>query len=196
MGKNFYAVKVGRVPGIYTLWDECKKQVIGYPGAKYKGFETENEAKLFMGIGQEEMDFGCEAIAYTDGSFDSKTKRFSLGAVLFKSGREIEFSECFDDEELATMRNVAGEIMGATRVMQYCVSNSIKSVEIFYDYEGVEKWCTGEWKTNKDGTIAYKKYYDSICNQLFVKFTKVKGHSGNTNNDRADFLAKSALGIE
>ena len=25
--KKFYAVAVGRKPGIYTTWDECKKQV-------------------------------------------------------------------------------------------------------------------------------------------------------------------------
>ncbi|MDU5459605.1 MAG: cysteine peptidase family C39 domain-containing protein, partial [Streptococcus mitis] len=29
-------------------------------------------------------------------------------------------------------------------------------------------------KTNKEGTIAYKNFYDSIKNKLNVKFTKVK----------------------
>ena len=41
----------------------------------------------------------------------------------------------------------------------------------------------------------YKKYYDSIKNILDVKFVKVKGHSGDKYNDRADALAKAALGI-
>lgn len=27
MGKKFYAVKVGRKPGIFHSWDDCRKQV-------------------------------------------------------------------------------------------------------------------------------------------------------------------------
>lgn len=42
--KNFYAVKKGRHPGIYRTWDECKKNVDGFPGAVFKGFATKEEA--------------------------------------------------------------------------------------------------------------------------------------------------------
>lgn len=35
----------GREPGIYKTWDECKKQTHGYDSAKFKGFETEAEAR-------------------------------------------------------------------------------------------------------------------------------------------------------
>lgn len=48
MAKRFYAVKSGRIPGIYHTWDECKKQVDGFPGAQYKGFATEGEARSFI----------------------------------------------------------------------------------------------------------------------------------------------------
>jgi len=41
MPKNkFYVVWVGKEPGVYTGWGDCKKQVEGYNGAKYKGFPT------------------------------------------------------------------------------------------------------------------------------------------------------------
>ncbi|GKX30968.1 hypothetical protein SH1V18_34480 [Vallitalea longa] len=33
MGKKHYAVKVGKVTGIYSTWDECKAQVEGVSGA-------------------------------------------------------------------------------------------------------------------------------------------------------------------
>ena len=36
--KLFYAVKVGRNVGIFSDWEICKQQVIGYPNAVYKGF--------------------------------------------------------------------------------------------------------------------------------------------------------------
>ena len=46
---KYYAIRVGKVPGIYTNWDEAKVQVTGYPGAKYKGFTNEKDALEFMG---------------------------------------------------------------------------------------------------------------------------------------------------
>lgn len=42
--KNFYAVAVGRKPGIYDTWEECNLQVNGFRGASYKGFRLHNEA--------------------------------------------------------------------------------------------------------------------------------------------------------
>jgi len=42
---QFFVVWDGREPGIYRSWDECKKQVHQYPEAKYKGFNTEAEAR-------------------------------------------------------------------------------------------------------------------------------------------------------
>ncbi|MDD3077574.1 MAG: viroplasmin family protein [Paludibacter sp.] len=42
---QFFVVWDGREPGIYKSWEDCKKQVNGYPDAKYKGFATEAEAK-------------------------------------------------------------------------------------------------------------------------------------------------------
>ena len=49
--KKFYAVRQGRKTGMFLTWDDCKKQVMGYPGAIYKSFGTEAEAKEYLGIG-------------------------------------------------------------------------------------------------------------------------------------------------
>ena len=46
--KKFYAVRQGRKTGMFLTWDECKKQVMGYPGAIYKSFGTEAEAKEYL----------------------------------------------------------------------------------------------------------------------------------------------------
>ncbi|GAA5904926.1 ribonuclease H family protein [Sporobolomyces salmoneus] len=45
---GFYAVKVGRVPGVYKTWDECKAQVNGFQGGKHKKFPTLGEAQAFV----------------------------------------------------------------------------------------------------------------------------------------------------
>lgn len=44
----YYAVAVGRTPGIFTTWDECKQSVIGYAGAKYKKFDNIGLAEKFV----------------------------------------------------------------------------------------------------------------------------------------------------
>ncbi len=133
--------------------------------------------------------------AYVDGSYNVATKEYSYGAVIFAGEKKECFSEKFNDPELATMRNVAGELEGSMKAMRYAVEAGAKELDIFYDYEGIEKWCTGAWKTNKDGTKAYKAFYEQISQKVKVNFHKVKGHSGDRYNDEADVLAKAALGI-
>lgn len=46
--KKFYAVAKGLVPGLYFTWDECKTQVEGFSGAKYKSFTTIEEATEYL----------------------------------------------------------------------------------------------------------------------------------------------------
>lgn len=136
-----------------------------------------------------------EAIAYVDGSYDSVTHEYASGIAMFVAGREVHFSQKFNDPEMADMRNVAGEIKAAATAMKYCANRGIKSLDIYYDYKGIEMWCLGKWKTNNPGTKRYKEFYDKeIEGKVKVKFVKVAAHSGDKYNDLADRLAKAALG--
>lgn len=45
---KYYAIKKGRHPGIYTTWDDAKKQVDGFSGAVYKSFKQRSDAETFM----------------------------------------------------------------------------------------------------------------------------------------------------
>jgi len=197
---KYYAVKNGRKTGIFLSWDESKKQVDGFSGAQYKSFQTKAAAEEYLGVGIKEDTMQSDCVttavkAYVDGSYNINTCEFSFGAVIFKDGEMHTFSEKFNTPELATMRNVAGEIKGAEFVMKYCAENGIDSVEIYHDYEGIAAWAEGRWKTNKDGTASYKKLYDRLSKKVKIRFVKVKGHSGDEYNDMADRLAKDALGI-
>ncbi|TKB56537.1 ribonuclease H1 domain-containing protein [Ferrimonas aestuarii] len=49
MASKFYVVWAGRKPGIYTSWNECKAQVDGFAGARYKSFKTQAEADAAFG---------------------------------------------------------------------------------------------------------------------------------------------------
>lgn len=230
MASKFYAVKQGKIPGIYRSWAECSAQVHGFSGAIYKSFPTLEEAEVFMGnsgasankdnttssnnvkasVSSKEQQIESnvpdindilqnsdkeEAVAYVDGSYYHPTKEFSLGAVIAYKGKEYHFSEKFTEPDLASMRNVAGEIKGAECAMQFAMDHGCSNLYIYHDYEGIARWCLGEWKANKEGTKAYKEFYENASKQVNIHFVKVKGHSNDTYNDLADELAKQALGL-
>ena len=207
--KKFYAVRQGRKTGMFLTWDECKKQVMGYPGAIYKSFGTEAEAKEYLGIsccdkcgqGAGENESGVEKTVttgsvqmektnsdaveiYVDGSYHVGTKEFSYGMVVLINGKEEKFSQKMTDPELAQMRNVAGEIKGSEAAMQYALDHRIPSIIIYHDYQGIASWCNGDWKANKPGTIAYRDFYQKAKEKVHIEFCKVKGHSNNKYNDK------------
>lgn len=201
--KYYYAVRAGLTPGVYNTWDDCQKQTKGFSGAIYKKFETKEEAEKFVTVA-ENVEVTNKTkdvintnenglIAYVDGSYNEKTTDYSYGMVILVDGKELKFAEKFTNSELASMRNVAGEIKGAESAMKYAVDNGYAEISIYYDYEGISRWCTGEWKATKEGTKKYKEYYDSIKELVKVNFVKVKGHSNDKYNDMADELAKSVI---
>lgn len=207
MAGKFYAVKAGRQTGIFNSWEECKRQVDGYPSASYKSFKTAAEAAAYIGLipnqtaianaNNSPADFVTDntAIAYVDGSYNISTCEYGYGVVFFYNGEEIHLKKGFPKDDLAAMRNVAGEIKGSEAAISYALSHNISSIKIYHDYEGISKWCTGEWKANKEGTIAYRDFYNNAKKQLKIEFVKVKGHSGDTYNDIADRLAKEAAHV-
>ena len=204
MATKYYAVRVGRSTGVFLTWAECQKQVTGFPGAVFKSFTTIEEAENFVkGIVTQIEESGEQIlkaepgalVAYVDGSYNVANNQFSYGMVLLDGEQELKFQQFFIDEELASMRNVAGEIKGAEAAMRYAVEQGFHKLYIYHDYEGIAKWCQGEWKTNKEGTKAYKAYFDSIRDKLQVVFVKVAAHTGDKYNEMADKLAKEALGI-
>lgn len=200
MATKYYAVKKGKVPGIYYTWDDCKKMVDGYPGAVYKSFKTIEEANAFIGgnVVEEKNDNtkNDNAFAFVDGSYNQVTGVYGFGGFLMCDGKKHVLQGNGNDEEMASMRNVAGEILGCVAAVKKAIELGLPEVDVYYDYMGIEMWATGGWKRNKAGTIAYYDFIKSVENQITINFVKVKGHSGVEGNEEADRLAKEAVGIE
>lgn len=203
--KKVYAVRKGRQTGLFYSWPVCQEQIKGYSGAEYKSFKTEAEAKDYLAGGASiaklepiaTMEPSSDImLAYVDGSYHATNQEYSAGVVILWRGEEITFSEKADDPSLKSMRNVAGETMGAQIAMKYALEQEARTVVIYHDYEGVEKWCTRAWEAKQVGTQKYRQYYDLAAQKLDIRFVKVKAHSGDKYNEQADQLAKAALGLK
>ncbi|MBP5305164.1 MAG: reverse transcriptase-like protein, partial [Lachnospiraceae bacterium] len=90
---------------------------------------------------------------------------------------------------------VAGEIRASEEAIKLALKLGIKKITIYHDYEGIAAWPLRKWKANKEGTIAYRDFFDSVKGSVDVSFVKVKGHAGVEFNELADTLAKRGLSI-
>ena len=135
MASKFYAVKKGKIPGIYNSWDDCKKMVDGFPGAVYKSFKTLEEAEAFVGAEDtsrkrsekaEKPDTGKQeqnpaVYAFVDGSYNIATKVYGYGGFLIHNGEKEVLQGSGNDAEMASMRNVSGEILGAMAAVERAI---------------------------------------------------------------------------
>ena len=199
----YYAVKEGKCKGIFTTWDECLKHTKGYSGAIYKKFTAQEDAINFVygevkTADKEEVKVNKDLYEfYVDGSYNPTTKTVGYGLVMLKDNQAIiRDIGTFINDPNAESRNITGEVKGSMKAMDIAVANGFKEVNIYYDYMGIEKWATGEWKANKELTRAYKEIYKLRSKQVKINFVKVKAHTGNKWNEEADRLAKLGAGIE
>lgn len=134
-------------------------------------------------------------VCYIDGSYKPQYPNKVGSAIIMikESGETEEIFFSKEDEELAKIRNVAGELRASMRAWQIAIEKRYDILELYYDYEGIEKWCTGQWKCKNKYTKMYKEFYDKISKELTINFHKVDAHSGDYYNELVDYLAKKSL---
>ena len=205
----YYAIEAGGQKRIFNNWSECQTFRDRAPqGARYKGFNSEREAKAFLNEevaapapepAKSHSDIAPDpnvAVAYTDGSYNPATGEWGYGVILFPSASEAELHQLSGKGNwCADARNVIGEVTGAVQAIKAAVEMGFKRIVIYHDYEGVEAWATGRWKTNKEISQWYKKMVTEYSKDIEIRFKKVVGHTGVTYNEAADKLAREAAGL-
>lgn len=198
MGQKFYSIRKGKKPGIYLTWAEAQKQIHGFSGAEYKSFTTRQEAEDFFkgdarSLTSIENSTG-KLIAYVDGSFDKVNGRYSSGVVLLIDDTiQNEFYLVGNKKNYVESYQIAGEVQAALEAIRWAKKEGYKSIIICYDYEGIEKWATGQWQAKKSVSQDYVVEFNALSKDVDVSFHKVKAHIGITYNERADELANIGL---
>lgn len=185
--KKIYAVKKGRKTGLFDTWSECEAQVKGFNGAIYKSFQSKAEAEDWMG-GKRIKEFSGIHL-FVDGSFSNKSPYGGWGLVIVEDGKEIA-SYSGRTKEPALSRNIDGELEAAYLALKWLEKKGVSGT-IHFDYQGIESWYTGAWKAKSEIALKYLRRIQGI--NVRVNFHKVKAHSGNKFNDRADELAKKGI---
>ncbi len=212
MGKKVYAIKEGydkvnnkKIENvIVNTWAQCLKYVKGVKGAKYKSFEVLAEAQSFLQDNNKLLKKGVDSYpedclhVYVDGSYNSSTEKYSYGAVAVRNNvvEYIDSASAKDNSE-RNIRQIAGELQGAVKAVEYALSKGDEKVIIFHDYEGVSHHATGFWERREESSKEYyKKMQELMSSGIDVIFVKVDSHTGDLFNELVDEKCKEKLSIQ
>jgi len=180
---------LGDVPSARAM--ECEKlssvSCIDKTGGQERGQSRENPA-------DEIPNNAGELLAYVDGSYDDSIKKYAFGCVfLLPDGRIFTEYGNGDKEQSLQHRNITGEMLGAMYAVKFAMLNGFHSLEIRYDYQGIEKWVTGEWRSKTELTRKYAVSMREWGKSISIRFTKVAAHTNVKYNELADRMAKTGL---
>ena len=217
--KKYYAVAVGRHPGIYKEWfgeNGAEIQVRGFPNARFKGFATQTEAEAFVkehsrteatapskgtagkrAPSPKTPSKGRPIRMYTDGGCLNNPGPGGYGVVIINGKKRKELSGGFrwttnNRMELTACIEGLSALKTPSRVMLHSDSK--------YVVNGITKgwakrWRSKNWmRTETDPAVnpdLWGKLLD-LCDYHTVEFVWVKGHAGNPENERCDRLSRKA----
>ena len=137
---------------------------------------------------------------YTDGACKGNPGPGGWGALIIEG--DIK-NEIFGGE--ADTTNNRMEILAV--IMALKAINAVSEITVFTDStyvqkgisEWIDKWKINGWRTSNKKEVKNKDLWvqlDTLTAQLKINWIWVKGHSGHSENDRADYLANQGVGME
>ncbi|GAX03328.1 ribonuclease HI [Secundilactobacillus pentosiphilus] len=212
MGK-YYAVRKGQHPGIYTSWPEAQKEVSGYSGAEFKGFNTEAEAKEFMGGPKPVVSNNHDMIVgYTDGGTRNSgnvkgghVKASDPAAWAYRLELPHEVLSDSAGEWGATNNRM--EIMAFIKALEELIAQNQQKSDITlvldskYVLDAINKgwlkgWQKRGWRRS-GGELMNAELWQKVS-QLLPQFPKLslvwtKGHADNQGNIFVDTLLNKTM---
>ena len=203
---KFYAVAIGKNPGIYDDWQSCKTQVVGYSGSKFKSFNTRSEASEYLdqifekksehNVKSKEIPFFNKTRIYTDGSSKDSEGGYAI-RIIYPDG---EIVEQFEQVPLGPNGEKPTNQRCELFAILMAISSTTGSVVIYTDSlysircvtEWAEVWKKNGWINSKGGPVLNQDLIKAIIelsNDRNIRYEHVRAHKGDPNNERVDRLA-------
>ncbi|MCP4050994.1 MAG: ribonuclease H [bacterium] len=142
--KKYYVVLEGRCPGIYDNWMECKKQVNGFSGAKYKSFEQKSlaeeafnkglfEKKLILPVKYENRDINTDSLA-VDAACSGNPGAMEYRGIYIRTGEEI-----FRQGPFPGGTNNIGEFLAIVHALAYLKEEDML-IPVYTDSKTAISW--------------------------------------------------------
>lgn len=137
---------------------------------------------------------------YGDGSFLSETKKSGYGGFTEDSdGKQEIFFQSFDDGSSNLM-----ELLAITEGLERL--QSVKRLQVNTDsrfvIRGLAQWCHfwkhNNWQTAYGREVKYAKHWQQafrLCEDKFVEFKWIKGHSGDMKQEFCHQMAKELTSL-
>jgi len=185
-----YAVKMGRTPGIYDNFNDCLEQVKGYKNAQYKGFNTMEEAIVYMesdtiyqlsdcniadidkpnNIFTENTD--SDASAYIDSYINYNNATFTSCLYFVNDDMKCKMvTEYNSYHPLSKLGADAGKILAAQTAMEMAKQHSVEHLTIYQkDNNRVDKYFTSGRKSGEN-IPDIKSYFKETQTKVNVYFS-------------------------
>lgn len=152
---KYYVVWEGKVPGVYTSWPDCQRQVDNYKDAKYKSFESREEAEAAFrkgwkgiwgagsGSGGGKTKASAAAVSKTEIDYDSISVDVGTmgnpGPIEYKGVDTRTGEVIFAKGPISKGTNNLGEFLAIVHALAYLKQqNSTKTV--YSDSVNALKW--------------------------------------------------------
>lgn len=177
MGKSknkFYVVWQGHHPGVYEDWEVCQKEIMGFKGAKYKGFPDRLSAETAFRKGSEEY-WGKEVAPVVDLSAAAEqpvSPAIAVDAACSGNPGKMEYQGIFVDfgTQPATTVNLFKSPV---------FENGTNNIGEFLAIVHALAW-------QKQKHVQYPIYSDSVNAQLWIRQKKCK--TKLQRSDKNDYL--------
>lgn len=200
--EKFYAVKVGRVPGIYPSYTECYQQIKGISNAIHGSFPTTEEAEAFIrgDLSLSNLRLlapeGKHYDIFTGGSFVPSAPftdaRYSSAFVVYEADSLIHIgkAEGTDKESAIKHQGITGEVEAVIKAVTWAEGLNVP-ITIRYSFTGIINWLSGDWKAKDKLAQGYVEFIKA--REGWVKFNKVDSPSDIDKHDKAKKLAREIL---
>ncbi|WP_420589265.1 viroplasmin family protein [Bacterioplanoides sp.] len=221
MAKKFYVIWAGHEPGIYSDWPTAKKQVDGFPGARYKSFTSEAEALAAYGRpatvkaagsgsktkskpAAKAETFTTDYTFYCDGGCEPNPGKAGSGIAIYRADQLIQLWYGMYNPN-GTNNSAELNALYQSLVLSEKVIAQGKTAQIrcdsMYSIQCIRDWAPGwekrGWK-RKDGEIQNLEIiklayalFNKIKDKLIL--SHVKAHAGTEGNELADRMTMVAV---